>query len=426
MSEALQHEIRHLHEMEGSPRDPDGRAFLPLADAYLRAGDHDRAEQLLVDGLDRHPDFVAAHVLAAHLREAQGNVDGAELAWAAARRLDPENVEVLYGLGRIMAGRGEEIGVTLVERARALDPTAGQATPRASVAPAASPATIPEADADADVVPITELAPSGELSGWEDPEGVHDLDVVSIADLAPDVAVPDTVADDDASTHLLAADPAIAAVADAPATAEEAPAVDDEADVVSIAELAPDAESPPAAEGGVAEDEAAQSDATQEHEEEQVEEGIMPISELTPRPEQPSSDPGERRVVTRTLAELLVAQGQHGAALEMYETLAARHPGDEDLQARLDGLRAGGEQKPNKVAHADGGAHEDPEDEDLHHHPSAPDPVPDAPTPFAWTETGDGDSDGESEAEATNGPGVSGFFDGLLSWTPTPSPDGDA
>jgi len=387
VSEALQQEIRHLHTLEGSPLDPDGRIFLPLADAHIRAGELDEAERLLVDGLERHPDFVAAHVLAARLREAQGNVDGAELAWAAARRLDPENVEVLFGLGRIMASRGEEIGVALVEKARSLDPTAGSGVPPISPGPATSDASeetseptgtseaaaeAPEEDG-AGVVSIADLAP--------EPVRADDADIVSIADLAPDPA------------------PGIGDPAPITDFAPEAASLDteDEAALVSIADLAPER----VVERG-------------EEPKESQARGEASALEPVPPSRRDVSANGERRVVTRTLAELLVTQGQHSEALETYEMLVARNPDDVELRARLEELRAAGPLDPQTPP-------EPGEDDDLDYHPSAPPPAPDAPTPFAWTETGDRDA----EAEELGGPGVAGYFEDLLSWTPSPPPDED-
>ncbi|MDT8368519.1 MAG: tetratricopeptide repeat protein, partial [Longimicrobiales bacterium] len=173
MSESLQHEIRHLYDLEGSDHDPERRAFLPLADALLHAGELDEAEQLLVDGLERHPEFVAGHVVLARLREAQGDPTEAERVWAVARRLDPGNAEVLYGLGRTLTRLGEEFGRTLVDQARALDPTVGPAT--ADDEDVVSIAALAPEDDDEDVVSIAALAP-------EDDEE----EVVSIAALAPD------------------------------------------------------------------------------------------------------------------------------------------------------------------------------------------------------------------------------------------------
>jgi tetratricopeptide (TPR) repeat protein len=318
VSEALQKEIRHLRSLEGSPRDPDGRIFLPLADAHLRAGDVSEAERLIADGLARHPDFVAAHVLAARVRLSNGDEEGAEVAYAAARRLDPDNVEVLHGLGSILAGRGEEIGVMLVEQACSLDPTV-------AVARGAAPGSHAD-DTGADIVSIADLAPDGPDHAAGTPAGVAgDDEVVSIAALAPD---PDH---DVVSIADLAPDPAPGG-----ATPDSAVAPD----VPSIEELAP-------AEDVIDEPEQGRPAAEQE-----------PPAAEQPAPSAPAAPPapataptsattparpnGERGLATKTLAELLAAQGQRKEAVEMYERLVAANPADAGLAARLADLRAEG------------------------------------------------------------------------------------
>ena len=42
---------------------PKGRNFAPLADAYRKAGELDRAIELCKSGLERHPDYVSAHIV---------------------------------------------------------------------------------------------------------------------------------------------------------------------------------------------------------------------------------------------------------------------------------------------------------------------------------------------------------------------------
>ena len=50
MTEALEQEIRTLRALQSSERDPEGRVFAPLADAYRRAGRIPEAVQLLNEG----------------------------------------------------------------------------------------------------------------------------------------------------------------------------------------------------------------------------------------------------------------------------------------------------------------------------------------------------------------------------------------
>ena len=72
MTEALQLEIRTLRALLDSERDPGGRVFAPLADAYRRAGQIPEALRLLRDGIAKHPEFVTGHVVAAQLYVEQG------------------------------------------------------------------------------------------------------------------------------------------------------------------------------------------------------------------------------------------------------------------------------------------------------------------------------------------------------------------
>ncbi len=74
MPESLQEEIRSLSESFWSERDPEGRAFAPLADAYLRSGEVEKAEQIVREGLGRHPDFATGHLVAARIARARGDV----------------------------------------------------------------------------------------------------------------------------------------------------------------------------------------------------------------------------------------------------------------------------------------------------------------------------------------------------------------
>ncbi len=352
MSDALQQEIRHLETLEGSERDPRDRVFLPLADAHFRSGEFDAAADMLREGLTRHPDFVAAHVLMGRVLAARGNLDEAEETWAAARRLDPDNAEALLALGRMLVARGEPVGAELILRARALDPTAGGQEP--------------------------------------------DADLVSIAELAPQVAA--------AVEHDLAPD----ADADLSADAE----ADPYAGVVSIADLAPDG---PVTAVPEFEPESALGDDAEPELEPELDSAAGSESDARSEPTR-DPPIIEGRVVTRTLAELLASQGQRARAAEMYEELVARTPHDPVLQDRLRELSEAADGSPMVEAEtaeaaeveafepeADGShaGSEDVDDHEVDHRLSRPDPDPDTPTPFAWT--GDGHRGEEPFAAADAG-----------------------
>ena len=108
MSETLAQEIRTLRSLFWSDRDPDGRAFVPLADAYVRAGEVKEALDLLADGMSRLPDCASGHVVATRLYLEQGMHSEAEFAAKRALELDSENTVALAALARIFTERGEE------------------------------------------------------------------------------------------------------------------------------------------------------------------------------------------------------------------------------------------------------------------------------------------------------------------------------
>ena len=107
MADSLEKEIHELRALFWSERDPDGRVFAPLADAYRRQGDLVQALELLRDGLDRHSDFAPALVVAGWVRRDRGETDAAVAAFEAALELDEENAEALRGIGELAAARGD-------------------------------------------------------------------------------------------------------------------------------------------------------------------------------------------------------------------------------------------------------------------------------------------------------------------------------
>ncbi|MEX1258671.1 MAG: hypothetical protein WEG36_13740 [Gemmatimonadota bacterium] len=95
MSESLDQEIRTLRAQFWSARDPEGRAFAPLAEAYRRLGDLDEATSLVRDGLDRLPDFSTGHLVASRVARDRGDLLLAREHLDRVLDLDPENVLAL-------------------------------------------------------------------------------------------------------------------------------------------------------------------------------------------------------------------------------------------------------------------------------------------------------------------------------------------
>jgi tetratricopeptide (TPR) repeat protein len=90
--------------------DPDGRGFVPLADALRRAEDYREARRVLEEGLDRHPEFSSGHLVSAWLHLDQGKTEEAETSFGFVLDLDPRNVSALSGLGDLLEARGDLVG----------------------------------------------------------------------------------------------------------------------------------------------------------------------------------------------------------------------------------------------------------------------------------------------------------------------------
>ncbi len=112
VTDSLEREVRELRSFYWSERDPDGRGFAPLADAYRRSGDLEAARELLAEGLERHPEFASGHVVAARVCLAEGDEAAAVDALNLVLTLDDENTEALWTLGSIR-GEGGDLAVAL-------------------------------------------------------------------------------------------------------------------------------------------------------------------------------------------------------------------------------------------------------------------------------------------------------------------------
>ena len=123
---------------------PKGRNFAPLADAYRKAGELDRALELCQAGLELHPDYVSAHIVHARCLIDQKNDARASEVFQRVLALDPENVLALKILAEIAERGGRfDQAVEWLGRLLAADPMNGdaaEALARAKVK-AAQPAT---------------------------------------------------------------------------------------------------------------------------------------------------------------------------------------------------------------------------------------------------------------------------------------------
>jgi len=169
--ESLTQQIDRLQDVFFSERDPTGRAFVPLADAYRRVGELDRALEVIEEGLGSNPDFASGHVVAGWVHADRGDKDGAIQAFERVLELDEENAVALLALAEMVeAGRA----LTYAERLARLEPddpqvvaTLENVRARAAVSPE------PEAEAVAPAHPVVDEEPTGR-------------DAIPVEDLAPD------------------------------------------------------------------------------------------------------------------------------------------------------------------------------------------------------------------------------------------------
>ena len=405
-----------------------GLTFAPLAEAYRKAGDPERALLLLESGMAQHPNYIPAHIVKGrcHL---DSQADGeAELCFLRVTELDPENVIALKSLAEISerAGRLPEALRRLemlldidrnneeargqLDRLREVSssPNAAPASAPVAAAPApqreAPPETPPEAQAApapaaelplmdsfdeelaADSGPHQEPSPGfgGEFQLPNDAETLLPSDdrfEDVVLSEGTELDIPETVGDQhgEESFVMSVGDfSSVMAYEPPPLPAEEAPV-----------EASPDPE-PTMAQDDEPVEEDSSADAVQEPEAVPevvqaeavpiVMEVPVPIVDVQPPPPAPEPEPEAtlleeeaeepataeepELVVTETMAEIFLRQGHRELALAVYTQLLLREPDNDRIAAAAAGLQ-------HELA------------------PPAPPPPPEMPEPrFAAAETG--------------------------------------
>ena len=473
MTESLEQEIQKLRSLFWSERDPEGRGFASLADAYRRAGDVKQALDLLADGLSRHPEFTPGHVVAARLYVEQGMVEEGEMAARRALDLDEENVHALTWLAQALQGKDKpEEAAQVRDRLLALDPdalaTAGaeaasseaawseaassEAAPSNDLAiahePVEEPASAPT-DGLIDIStfapfgfeePVGEAAPASDETPEESTGGAFDLAGITLSGTEPTEDAVEDAADEPAEEPVLDVaalapdepEPAQEPVLDVAALAPDEPEPAEEA-VLDVAALAPD-EPEPSLEpvldvAALAPDEPADDFdvPTPDFEDEVVDLEALARSASGEDPPEGSKreEESEAPIYTRTLAELYVKQGFVDRALEVLRYLQRSAPADESLARRIAELEAGAAAEV-----VDTGARSVPRRVGLPGGPEAAamareaeeevetlardlaesgDGGHEVETPFAWTEQ-------EVEEVDAHHPTIGEYFDDLLGW----------
>ncbi len=336
---------------------PKGRNFAPLADAYRKAGELDRAIELCTAGLERHPDYVSAHIVFGRCLIDQKNDPGASAVFRKVLALDPENVLALKILAEI-AGRGGRYdeAADWLSRLLSADPMNGDAAEALARAKgrAAQSAAKPTSEPVARLVPeaarppqrnrdlVIEHAPEGPTSPRLDVKGTP-----------ADIETFDGTLDFNAVAHS-------AAKADGIEVQEEV--------VLKPQDLVVEGLAHTQFESGIF---AMPPEASESEDEPKIDLPlIMPDDGLddAPRPPPPppppptspapppaavalSDDDGAadtatlsraEPVLTETMAELYLRQGHQEEALHVYEALLAQRPTDARLRGRVEALAGGG------------------------------------------------------------------------------------
>lgn len=143
---------------------PDSLVFARLADAYRKAGDPNRALEVLESGISRHRDYASAHIVRARTLIDLGRPGAAEEAFLRVLELDGGNLVALRGLAALARERGDLAGVRQwFQRISGLD---SAATDHAEEDPNSVPA-VPEDPDDSDLREHT--------TDWHLPSGVEPL-----------------------------------------------------------------------------------------------------------------------------------------------------------------------------------------------------------------------------------------------------------
>ena len=359
---------------------PKGRNFAPLADAYRKAGELDRALELCTAGLERHPDYVSAHIVFGRCMIDQKNDAGAADVFRRVLVLDPENVLALKILAEIAerGGRYDEAADWL-GRLLSADPMNGDAAealtrakgkaaqsaakwapePVARLVPERAPhpppppharpaAARPQRHRDFVIEHASEEPTSPTLDVKGAPADIETFDgtldfnaaahnaakadgieVQEEVELKPQDLVVEGLAHTQYESGIFAAPPGTAEPGDEPRIDLPLIMPDD-----LLEPPAPPAPPPPPAPPAVAEE-------------------APPSALPTPPPAAValSDDDGAadtaalsraEPVLTETMAELYLRQGHQEDALRVYQALLAKRPADRRLRGRVASLAGGG------------------------------------------------------------------------------------
>jgi tetratricopeptide (TPR) repeat protein len=340
---------------------PKGRNFAPLADAYRKAGELDRAIDLCKSGLERHPDYVSAHIVYGRCLIDMRDDAGSAEVFNKVLGLDPENIIALKILGEIAERNSRfDEAVGWLTRLLAADPMNGDAAESLARAKAKAGSAKPTA---------AMTQPAFVVEHTSVPDATP---VVANAQPSPDVEVFDGSLDANAAAHAAAKAEGLEVQEDVELSSQQVEQVEVEGLARTQYEgsgmFKLDGPRPAEAAGPELMDEpSAPVDLPLIMPDDLPERASAPplpppsLPEPPPAPQRArasipaavrlSDDDGAadtatlsraEPVLTETMAELYLKQGHQHDALRVYQALLAQRPGDTGLQRKVDQLSGGG------------------------------------------------------------------------------------
>jgi len=126
-------EIRRFEEQYAE--NPESFVFARLADAHRKAGNSARALEILELGLERHPDYLSAHIVCARCLMDLGRAGEAAAAWTRVLDLDQHNVVALRELAELaLEANQRDDALRWSERLLQIDPLSEDAERLAAAA----------------------------------------------------------------------------------------------------------------------------------------------------------------------------------------------------------------------------------------------------------------------------------------------------
>jgi tetratricopeptide (TPR) repeat protein len=115
-------ELKNL--IERFEKAPDSRLFAPLADAYRKKGEVDKAIELCEKGIEMYPDYVSARVILGKCYYDKGATERARAEFAHVLEVDPENMVALKYMAEILLAEDKKRDAAEhYQRLLSIDPT---------------------------------------------------------------------------------------------------------------------------------------------------------------------------------------------------------------------------------------------------------------------------------------------------------------